>query len=121
MRRDWDFLREIMIDITNDIDLVKKFDNTPLESKFLEHLWLLTSSELLVGIGVRLNGNGTLQLTGGIKPRLTMDGHDLLSILESQTVWAKVKQKAKETGISLSIESIKTLGSWAFKALTEGS
>lgn len=116
MQRDWDFVRELLTDIEGEVDTFKKHNNTELEEKYVQHVRMLEQAGFIKGLIAKKAIGGQWTFTQN-DPHLTWDGHDLLNTLRSQTVWEKIKERSKETGIDLTTDSIKALGAWALKAL----
>lgn len=116
MKRDWDFIREILIDIENEEDTFKKHNNTETELKYAGHIRMLAQEGLINGIEA-IQGIGGHWSFAQNNPHLSMSGHDLLETLRSQSLWQKVKEKSKETGIELTVDTIKALAASATKAM----
>lgn len=116
MKRDWDFIRDLLTDIEAGTDLKKKYVGTAEQEKFLYHARLLAESGYIERIEAKQNFSGEWTYSSS-KPYLSEAGHDLLETIRSQTVWEKIKQGAKDKGIELTTESVKALGAWALKAM----
>jgi hypothetical protein len=54
--------------------------------------------------------NPTPQSASPIHPASTWAGHDLLHTLRSKTVWQRIKTTAKDKGIELTFDAVKSLG-----------
>jgi hypothetical protein len=52
-----------------------------------------------------------------LSPELTWQGHDLLDTIRSKAIWEKIKSTAREKGIELTFDAVKTLGKAALGAL----
>lgn len=77
------------------------------DDDYVGHIEILTDAEIIKNCKVRRNMNGEiihLDLNGSF---ISMQGHDLLDALRDQNVWARVRGKAKELGVSVSWEFIK--------------
>lgn len=128
MKRDWDFIRQILTDLEEDRDVFSDLPEQPnLDdfvtyeefepfykkyideiSKVYEHVDLLVKNGYVVGITVvRISGGGYGYSESS--PRLTMDGHDLLATMRSKKLWEMIKSIAKTKSIDLSFEAIKAL------------
>lgn len=116
MKRDWDVIREILIEVEvlgndeRDHLTYALYDN-PTEADQLksEHAILLWKAGYLEAIDV-----GTLMGPAIMSPSLTWQGHDLLDTLRSKAVWERIKLTAKEMGIELTFDAVKALGKVAF-------
>jgi hypothetical protein len=71
------------------------------EDQVIEHIRLMIEAGLIEGYPA---GRSALFAT-----RLTWEGHQFLSTLQSPALWAKIKTEAKDQGIALSLDAIKTL------------
>lgn len=116
MKRDWDFIRDLLIDIESETDTVKKYANTPQQETYLQHVRMLEQGGFIKGLVAKKAVGGQWNIMQN-DPYLTWEGNDLLNTLRDQTVWNKIKERATETGISLTTDSVKALGAWALKAL----
>ena len=113
MKRDWDTIREILLEIEGlETDGVREY---------VSHRWSEDGSELLggepekVAHAVLLNDAGFLELTryaGGKVGvhNLTWEGYDLLDSIRNDSVWEKVKAKLASSEIaSVPLEIMKGL------------
>lgn len=116
MQRDWDFIRELLADIEGDVDTVKKYNHSEREEMYLQHVRMLEQGGFIKGLIAKKTIGGQWNIIQN-DSHLTWQGNDLLNTLRSQTVWEKIKERSKETGIDLTTDSVKTLGSWAIKAI----
>lgn len=116
MQRDWDFTRELLTEIEEEVDTYKKYNKSELAEKYLQHIRMLNDGGFTTGITAKKTVGGHWQFMQN-NPHLTWVGHDLLNTLRSQTVWEKIKQRSQETGIDLTTDSIKALGAWAMKTI----
>jgi len=135
MKRDWDLIRKLLTDIEEGKDLLAELPSEPnledlsweefeskheeykaVESLICGHLEMLIENGYINGLKIhRSSGNN---FTWSISsPRLTMTGHDLLDTIRSSSVWSSIKSMAKDKGIELTFDAIKTLGGVALKRL----
>jgi hypothetical protein len=133
MKRDWDLLRKLLIDVEEENDLFDGFPDKPEwteqaedayfrqyseyeehKSRFFGHLELLTENGYIDGITVLRGADGHIS-HGITTPRLTMKGHDLLDTMRSSPVWDSIKSTAKSKGIELTFDAIKALGAAALR------
>lgn len=126
MKRDWDLLRNLLINVEEERDLFSGLDDgyEDLEEEqqqkeyaiLLGHLELLTTNGFIKDVEV-------LRTVGGFAgmsldtPYLTMAGHDLLDTIRSATIWESIKATAKKKGIELSFEAVKVLSVAVLKHL----
>lgn len=83
----------------------------------MRHLLLLKDAGFVAGVDA-----SNLRGPCLICPELTWQGHELLDLIRSKTVWAKVKKMAKDKGLELSLDVVKRLGKLALdQVLGEGA
>ena len=120
MKRDWDVVREVLIEVEaltererNTFQYALGYEGTN-EAKS-EQAMLLWKAGYLEAIEA-----GGLDGPAIISPGLTWAGHDLLDTLRSKPVWEKIKKTAKDKGIELTFEAVKMLGTFALKSMLGG-
>lgn len=112
MKRDWDVIREVLIEVEG---LSEKQRNTfgyglgeehagDDEAKS-EHALLLWKAGFIEAVDA-----GTMAGSAILSPELTWQGHELLSTLHSKPVWDRIKTTAKDKGIELTFDAVKALG-----------
>lgn len=117
MKRDWDVIREVLIEVEGltaaDRDS-KTYglgdDHAKIDPIKSEHALLLWKAGYLEAIDV-----GTMAGPAIISPALTWHGHDLLDTLRSKAVWERIKTTAKQKGIELTFDAVKMLGKTALE------
>lgn len=130
MKRDWDLLRQLLINVEDERTLFDGLDDgdellPPDEQRrkadiLLGHLELLTNNGYIEGAEVVRALSGFAGYSAG-NPRLSMAGHDLLDTMRSATLWENIKTTAKKKGVELSFDAIKVLGATALKHLPSRS
>lgn len=135
MKRDWDLLRKLLVDIEEERDPFADLPNEPswkdqdedtynkqledyqaIEGRLFGHLELLVSSGYIDGLQLIRSLDGSLHYAK-TNPRLTMAGHDLLDTMRSSVIWENIKETAKSKGIELTFEAIKALAAFVLKAV----
>lgn len=118
MVRDWQIVKEILINVENNTlheffsekryeDLIT--DTTRDDAKTI----VLGHFEILLDVGILKNGQVTRRSDGSFEywdfqgVYISMSGHDLLDALRDKTIWEKIKRMSKRSGVSLSWEFIK--------------
>lgn len=107
MKRDWDVIREVLIEIEALSEQERNtFDycigDDPAKG---DHALLLWKAGFIEAIDV-----GTTAGPAILSPELTWQGHDLLDTLRSKAVWERIKTTAKEKGIELTFDAVKAIG-----------
>lgn len=89
MRRDNDYLRDLLFSIEDDQDwvvvVVQHLSMSEEENKKYYHVQLLADAGLVTSVGQYAY-------------RLTSSGHDFLDAIRSDTVWRKTKDGASKIG-----------------------
>lgn len=137
MKRDWNYIRELLLTIEKGGDLHAYIPDEPQqaaqnaeeyerqlkeyeakEAKFFGHLELLIESGFIKGVliskGLDRFHSWGLALPS---PRLTMSGHDLLDTMRSSTIWESIKSIARDKKIELTFDVIKALAKIALAKL----
>lgn len=110
MRRDMDYVRLLLIDLSNEkCNMSISRDEKDVDSqKYLNHLKLLEDAQLIeLDIKSTKDGHHLTEC-----PRLTWEGNNFLDTIENDTVWNKTKEVAKSQGFELakmSLDLIKSL------------
>ena len=120
MKRDWDVIREVLLEVESmeegkrnsfGYGVVSQGDPTKSEHAFL----LLDAGYLSARTSFLSDGK-----RGLLGPNLTWEGHELLDTLRSKPVWEKIKATAKDKGVELTIDAVKALGKMALESVMGG-
>lgn len=111
MPRDLDLLRLILLKMESDSEARKFFSSSFATEKYDEktvsaHLKMLLDAGYIEASKVSRIGQPHDDY---IVKSITMAGHDYLDTVRDDTVWDKTKKKVKETGLSVSLEMIKSV------------
>lgn len=100
MKRDNEYLRELLFEIENNDDYlviaVNTYGKSAEESKRYYHIQLLCDAEYMVQINESTY-------------RLTSQGHDFIEAIRDNGIWDKTKDAVANTGGNATIEMVKTL------------
>ncbi len=112
MKRDWHTIEVILTHVeAGDIasyDTQKRYLRDGItEDDFIGHLEILNDAEVLRGCSIQRGVDGRYCFCNASHAFISMQGHDLLDAIRSDTVWSRVKTKAAQAGVSLSWEFIK--------------
>ena len=112
MKRDWDLIREVLIEVEALSERERNAFGYGLGDEHAgddldksEHALLLWKAGFIEAIDV-----ATMAGPAILSPELTWQGHDLLDTLRSKAVWERIKTTAKEKGIELTFDAVKTIG-----------
>lgn len=120
MRRDWDLIREVLIEIEGLYSHngrnceIRRGQPADSDAK-AEQALLLYKSGLIEGIDA-----STFDGPAVIARGLTWTGDDLLQTMQSKPVWDRIKSIAQEKGIELTFDAVKALGKVAMGAVLAG-
>lgn len=113
MKRDWDLIREVLIEI-EELDPTKHEHiqygpaSSSAEPAKDSQAVLLWKAGLVVGADASsFDGDAVLAQD------LTWAGHELLDSIRSKAVWERVKATAQAKGLELTFDSVKALGKLA--------
>lgn len=111
MERNWDIIREIFTKLESmpqekgSLNMLD-FDETQF-AEVSYNVQLLVEAGLVEGQIADEFGGGPSEF---FLMRLTWEGHDLFDAIRSDTVWVKTKKIFAEKGISMTFDSVKTIG-----------
>lgn len=105
MKRDWDLVRRIMVDLESlpangelDAGNVEGYEKPVVAY----HMEMMQEAGLIKGISV-----STFVGLDFIAQSLTWEGHELLNKIRQDTTWKKIKGWATAKGLDLTIDVIK--------------
>lgn len=114
MKRDWDLIREVLIEIES-LDPAKheniqygpaSSSSEPVKDSQAVMLW---RAGFILGVDASsTEGDAIFALD------LSWAGHELLDTIRSQAVWERIKSTAQTKGLELTFESVKVLGKFAW-------
>jgi hypothetical protein len=111
MKRDWDLIREVLIEIEalnpagfDDIRYgpLRQSDNVAKDTQAV----LLWKAGFIEGVDASSVDLGA----SVIAQELTWAGHELLDTIRSKPVWEKIKSTAQEKGVELTFNAVVELG-----------
>lgn len=110
MKRDLDFIRDILLAIENDTSgcmAIENFANDEYPPAIVSyHLTLLLDADFIEASAINTIGCPYTQF---IVNRMTSNGHDYLDSIRSNNVWNKTKDALVEVGGSSALETVKTI------------
>jgi Hypothetical protein (DUF2513) len=117
MKLDWDCARALLIALEGLGDNTSVLRSHELQGfdaqKAAYHMQLLIEAGLI-------HGQCSTGQDDGMEchaTRMSWAGHQLLDSIRSTTIWNKVKQAARERGLSLTLDAIKALAKHYLEAL----
>ena len=113
MKRNWDTIRDILIETEECSGLQYKEYETDSSQEKAYHAALLLDNGYIRGNKREPIG----KLISVTAMSLTWAGHDLLDTIRSKPVWERIKNTAGEKGIELTFDAIKALAAIALQAV----
>lgn len=108
MRRDWDVIRQIMLNLEDAESVITTLTPEAVEgyprNLVCYNMVLLKEAELAEGSVLRGMGNDP----DCVLLRLTFAGHELLDQIRPKPMWEKIKSYVKKHGMELSLEAVRT-------------
>lgn len=124
MKREWDLIREILIEVEELSSEERKRKSFSCNSQQkedaatikIEHIKLLRTSGFLSG-EAKTSISGTWSLSN---PELTWEGHELLEKMRSAPLWERIKEMATQKGLEMTFDVIKKFAEPALSSLLNG-
>ena len=112
MRRDWDLVREILIQVGESVDPLEILDvvGTGYPMNDIAHHFYILKDAGLLEIEMR---RGVEHSYDPVAIQLTWQGNELLDAIIDLRSWENLKTVAEERGVPLSLDFIKTLAARA--------
>jgi hypothetical protein len=122
MKRDWNIIRDVLIEVEALSASERNQFTYGVGSEYSGESQLRSEQALLLWKAGFVEAIDASTYAGAavIAPELTWAGHDLLDTLRSKPVWEKVKSIAKDKGIELTFDAVKMLGKYAMESLLKG-
>ena len=118
MKRDWDHVRRLLLKVealpTEDSELLscEIAEIDPQTAAY--HIRLMIEAGLITGTCRDANGPPLCRAY-----RLTWTGHELLDRIRRETIWNSIKEKARSSGIDLTIDTLLAIAKTVADALMQ--
>jgi hypothetical protein len=123
VKRDWDLIRTILSEAEAKSPGQLMFDSEisgwPID-EVRGHIDMLKGARFIEAHVLKGSALGAATIVDAHVSELTFKGHDLLDTIRSKTVWEKTKKLAKEKGVELTFDVVKTLGKIALDFVLKG-
>lgn len=111
MKRNWDKLHKVLQAVENDnlLETVRILEDSCSEKEvdeYLDHIFIALLSHLIEGIALWSREDGHCKWIPD-RPRLTMQGHDLLKLMNCTTFWKRVQKTSIEKAVPITQDLIK--------------
>jgi hypothetical protein len=108
MKRDWDMIREVLIEVEG-LSATERdgftYGAEGMDQNRTDHALLLWKAGFIEGMDAGSQDGPAL-----MSPELTWQGHNMLATVRSKPVWEKIKSTAQEKGLELSFDTVIALG-----------
>lgn len=119
MKLDWDCVREILVAIEAEPNVTCQLHPRRVrgwdEDLVSGHMQLLHERGLISARCVPLGDDRVFCVATG----LTFEGHELLGKLNSSPLWSGIKRLAREKGLELTLDLVKTLAPIVLAAIAK--
>lgn len=108
MRRDWDTIRDVLLEVEalGDVERISfAYRMSDGDSVRAAHALMLHEAGYLKGVLLPAFDDGG----GVLAPDLAWSGRDLLDTLRSRPLWDRIKSTAKDKGLELTFDVVKAL------------
>lgn len=117
MKRDWDLIRKVLLQVEalgNTQSHVEDGDIDGVDAENVSyHIHLLIEAGLVQG-DCRQGLDGPLRCFAS---SLTWEGHEFLDKIRTTGMWNKIKTVAREKGLPLTIDAIKSIATYAVTSI----
>lgn len=121
MKRDWDLIRKILLDLEEHSEFLEPYLDDEADwalqtgdtfFKYCEHVNLLIEAGLVKGVRHSLysNDDSSIEFWVHVPYGLTWQGHEFIASIREHGAWSKIKNGLKQEGISMSIEIVRAMG-----------
>ncbi|MCC7484568.1 MAG: DUF2513 domain-containing protein [Burkholderiales bacterium] len=111
MQRNWDVIRKILLKVEALPTIDSAVDSDSIEGVAAEvaayHMVLMEEAGLIEGGGRPPGAVGGAAYR--FATRLTWAGHELIDQIRRDTIWNRVKTLARDKGLELSVDVVRTL------------
>ena len=120
MKRDMDLIRKILFYIEDNYEAGKGAISITIDGYSEDEIYEYCLLAYESGLIQKPLDTSTFSGSSCLVNNLTNAGYDLLDKIRSDTIWNKVKNTAKEKGLPLIIDTVKTIASAFITAAAEG-
>lgn len=120
MKRDWDLIREVLIEVEG-LDAHNDRKDYAIKHGTRRDTDAKAEQALLLYKAGFIDGSDLTTMDGpAIAAReLTWEGHDLLQTMQSKPVWDRIKNIAQDKGLELTFDTVKALGKVALSRILD--
>lgn len=120
MTKDWTIIRAILLRLeaaTTPNTVLNAKDLPPFEEQAVAYNIRLLSEAGYIKADIRDSMTGDGRIAIALARRLTNSGHELLDTIRSDTVWRKIQQKFRTSGVEMTFDAVIMVGKKVMESL----
>lgn len=109
MKRDWTIIRAILLKLEESATpntVVNANKLTPFDEQEVAYNMRLLSEAGFIDANILESRAGDGRILTALARRLTNTGHELLDTIRSDTVWGKIQEKFKSSGVDMTFDLV---------------
>ena len=109
MKRDWTIIRAILLKLEESATpntIVNANKLTPFDEQEVAYNMRLLSEAGFIDANILESRAGDGRILTALARRLTNTGHELLDTIRSDTVWGKIQEKFKSSGVDMTFDLV---------------
>ena len=109
MKRDWTIIRAILLELEEAATpntVVNANNLAPFDEQEVAYNMRLLSEAGFISANILESKAGDGRIIAALARRLTNSGHELLDTIRSDTVWGKIHDKFKSSGVDMTFDLV---------------
>lgn len=109
MKRDWTIIRAILLELEEAATpntVVNANNLAPFDEQEVAYNMRLLSEAGFISANILESKAGDGRIIAALARRLTNSGHELLDTIRSDTVWGKIQDKFKSSGVDMTFDLV---------------
>ena len=109
MKRDWTIIRAILLELEESETpntVVNANSLPPFDEQEVAYNMRLLSEAGFINANILESKTGDGRIIAALARRLTNSGHELLDAIRSDTVWGKIQDKFKSSGVDMTFDLV---------------
>lgn len=120
MKRDWTIIRAILLELEESATpntVVNANSLPPFAEQEVAYNMRLLSEAGFINANILESKAGDGRIIAALARRLTNSGHELLDTIRSDTVWGKIQDKFKSSGVDMTFDLVIMAGKRIMESL----
>ena len=120
MKRDWTIIRAILLEVeesTTPNTVVNANSLPPFGEQEVAYNMRLLKEAGYITANILESSSGDGRIISALARRLTNSGHELLDTIRSDTVWGKIQDKFKSSGVDMTFDLVIMAGKRIMESL----